>query len=95
MAVLHSDEDQVEGRSRHCPIPTAPEKGTEFLLVRSGGLFGVLFPPDAVDVFGGQRDGLQERLLGRPVVAARVVRRDTTFVAPEQVDPFPIDPPDL
>src|SRR5262249_18817872 len=95
LAVLHADDDQVEGWSSRRPILAAPEKGTEFLLVRSGGLFGVLFPPDAVDVLGGQSDELQQRLLVRPVVAARVARRDTTFVALEQVDSFPIDPPEL
>jgi hypothetical protein len=67
------------------------EEILEVLEVALSGVVGTKLAVDAVDLRGGEVEGVQESFAGEAIVAVGVVGGDTALVDPEDMDLIPVE----
>ena len=80
--IAQPEQDQIKAR----PVRLGIEKGPQAGLVLCSRLFGGQFAQDAVNVFFGDINLLDERQARHAVIAVGMLGRHAALIAPEQVN---------
>lgn len=86
--ITHPQQDEVELRQS---VVGLSDDFAYLLFVAHAFFGGGGLTVDAVDVFSRDFGGREKKLVGDPVIALRVGRRDASFIAPKEMDSGPID----